>query len=119
MLIVEASDIQERTKRFALEVIKLVTELPERSITGVLGKQLLRCSTSIGANYRAACRARSKNEFYAKMCIVVEEADETCYWLELLKEAKLVQKDMSNIEDEALQLLKIFSATRKKAKPNK
>jgi four helix bundle protein len=83
-------DLRERTKRFALRVIRLVASLDRRAASQVIGRQLLRCTTSVGANYRAACRARSRAEFIAKLGIVDEEADETLYWMELLVEAGLV-----------------------------
>jgi four helix bundle protein len=77
-------DLMKRTKTFALEIIRLVGKLPKTQTAYVLGNQLLRCSTSVGANYRAARRGRSRAEFIAKMGIVEEEADEAVYWLELL-----------------------------------
>jgi four helix bundle protein len=76
-------NLKQRTKRFALSVIKFVDELPRDRISDVLGRQLLRCGTSVGANYRSACRARSSADFIAKMGIVEEESDESAYWLEL------------------------------------
>ncbi len=84
------SELKERTKPFAIQVIKLIEELPKSRIADILGTQLLRAGTSVGANYRAACRARSKADFIAKMGIVEEEADEARYWLELLVEAAVV-----------------------------
>src|SRR3989304_7630990 len=83
-------DLKERTRKFALEIIRLVENLPKNRIADVLGRQILRSGTSIGANYRAACRARSRADFISKMGIVEEEADETLYWLELLLDARLV-----------------------------
>ncbi len=77
-------DLKERTKSYALEVIQLVETLPKSGTADVIGRQLLRCATSAGANYRAACRARSQADFIAKMGIVEEEADESMYWMELL-----------------------------------
>jgi len=85
------NEMKQRTKAFALRIIKAVEALPRARIGEVLGKQLLRCGTSVGANYRAACRARSSADFIAKMGIVEEEADETIYWMELLVEAGLVK----------------------------
>jgi four helix bundle protein len=73
-------ELQSRTKRFALRVVKLYRSLPKSNEARILGKQLLRSGTSIGANYRAACRARSRAEFIAKLGIVLEEADETAFW---------------------------------------
>lgn len=84
--------LKERTKRFAMAVIKLIEELPKNRMADVLGTQLLRSGTSVGANYRAACRARSRADFVSKLGIVEEEADETQYWIELLIEARLVDR---------------------------
>jgi four helix bundle protein len=84
-------EMKQRTKAFALRIIKAVEALPRARTGEVLGKQLLRCGTSVGANYRAACRARSSADFIAKMGIVEEEADETIYWMELLVEAGFVK----------------------------
>ena len=83
-------DLQARTQTYALRVIKLVESLPLNRTTDVMGKQLLRAATSVGANYRAACRAKSSADFIAKMGIVEEEADECLYWMELLIESGLV-----------------------------
>lgn len=85
------TDLKKRTKDFALRVIKLVESLPNTKTSDVLGKQLLRSGTSVGANYRAACRARSAAEFQAKMGIVEEEADESGFWIELLSDSKQVK----------------------------
>jgi four helix bundle protein len=74
-------DLKERTKQFALRIIRLVEALPKGRAADVIGRQLLRCGTSVGANYRAACRARSNAEFISKMGIVEEEADESLYWM--------------------------------------
>src|SRR6195256_3766448 len=84
-------ELKDRTKQFALRVLKLVAALP-RTIEGrAIAGQLVRCGTSVAANYRATCRARSKSEFIAKMGVVLEEADETQLWLELIIEAKLLR----------------------------
>jgi four helix bundle protein len=79
--------MRERTRRFALGIIRLVEALPRNRTCDVIGKQLIRCGTSVGGNYRSACRARSSADFISKMCIVEEEADETVYWQELLVDA--------------------------------
>ena len=81
---------KHRTKRFALEVIRLVEELPRYGTTEVLGQQLLRAATSVGANYRAACRGKSSADVVAKLSVVEEEADEALYWLELLTESGVI-----------------------------
>jgi four helix bundle protein len=85
-------EFKKRTKQLALCVIELVDELPTRRTTDVLGRQLVRSGTSVGANYRSACRGKSVADVLAKLAIVEEEADETIYWLELLVEAKIVAK---------------------------
>jgi four helix bundle protein len=86
-------DLKERTKRFACRIIRLVGALPKTAAGRVIGTQLLRAGTSVGANWRAAARARSRAEFVAKLGIVLEEADEALYWMELLIEAHLVKKE--------------------------
>ncbi len=112
-----SEELKARTKAFALRVIKLVDAMP-RSLAGqVFGKQLLRSATSVGANYRAACRAQSHAEFAAKLSIVVEEADEALYWLELVNESGLIKAErLTALLGEANELLAIVSASRKTAK---
>jgi len=83
-------ELKMRTKQFALRVIRLCESLPKTATGAILGKQLLRSATSVGANYRAACRGRSKAEFIAKLGIVEEEADESLFWLELIAESGLL-----------------------------
>jgi four helix bundle protein len=85
-------EFKYRTKNLALRTIRLVESLPRKAVSDVLGKQLLRSATSVGANYRAACRAKSIPDMVNKLCIVEEEADESLYWLELLAEAGLVKE---------------------------
>ena len=85
--------MRTRCKVFACDVIKFHDTLKKTDSTRIIGKQLLRSATSVAANYRAACRGRSQSEFYSKICIVTEEADETQFWLELLIEADLVDKE--------------------------
>ena len=85
-------DFKERTYQLALRIIRLVEALPKTATGSVIGKQLIRCGTSIGANYRAACRGRSAPDVIAKLGIVEEEADETLYWLELLIEANVLSR---------------------------
>ena len=104
-------ELRDRTKKFALEILRLYRLLPYRSDAYVLGKQLIRSGTSVAANYRAACRGRSKQEFTAKIGIVVEEADETVFWLELLQESGLVKSEALNgLLKEARELTAIFTA---------
>lgn len=112
-------DLRQRTKRFALEVITLFGKLPASPEAHVIGKQLLRSGTSVGANYREAFRARSSAECIAKLGICVQEAEETLYWLELLLEANLIkEQQIRSLLDEVDQLIAIFvsSIKRQKAK---
>lgn len=105
-----------RTKRFALEVIRLTGDLPKQRAADVIGRQLLRAGTSVGANYRAACRARSRAEFIAKLGIVEEEADECIYWIDLLTESGLVADGpLAGLKGEANELLSIIVASKKTA----
>jgi four helix bundle protein len=92
----EPDEFRDRTKAFALRVIRLVRALPKERATDVIAGQLLRCGTSVGANYRAACRARSPADFVAKMRIVEEERDESIYWMELLIEAGIMKEARLN-----------------------
>ena len=115
-----AEELKARTKQFALRVIKLVAAIP-KSIEGraIANQLVVRCGTSVAANYRAACRARSKIEFVAKMGVVLEEADETQPWLELIIEAKLMAaKRVQPLLDEASELVAIFVASSKSASSN-
>jgi len=105
-------DMKKRTKEFALRVIRLTEALPKRQSADVIGRQLLRSGTSVGANYRAACRAKSQADFVAKMAIVEEEADESIYWMELLIDAGLVSsKKLSALMQEADELLAMTVAS--------
>ena len=102
----DPSPLKERTYNFALQIIRLIESLPRNRIADVLGNQLLRCGTSVGANYRAACRARSQADFIAKMGIVEEEADESIYWMELLTSAGIVKPDqVRSLINEANEIL--------------
>jgi four helix bundle protein len=108
----KAPDLRVRTKAFALRVIRLVEALPRQATSDVIGRQLLRCGTSVGANHRAACRGRSTSEFCAKLGIVEEEADEAIYWMELLIEAGLVKQErMKEIVTEANEILAMVVAS--------
>jgi len=114
------NNLKERTKSFALRIINLVEALPKGRIAEVIGRQLLRSGTSVGANYRSACRAKSPADFIPKMGIVEEETDETVYWLELLVKSGLIQeRDIRDLIDEANQLLAITVSSIKTAKRNK
>jgi four helix bundle protein len=98
--------LRERTKAYALRVIKLVECLPNTRSAQVIGGQLLRCGTSVGANYRAACRARSPAEFCAKLGIVEEEADESVYWMELLVDSSVMEpRLLENLMQEGHEIL--------------
>jgi len=111
------SELKRRTKRFALRVMKLVGALPQNAVGRPIGSQLIRSATSVGANYRAACRGRSKAEFVSKLSVVIEEADESCYWLELIIEGDLLPKEkVESLLDEASQITAIMVASRKTAK---
>lgn len=112
--------LKKRTKQFALRIIKLVDTLPNSRSGDVIGKQVLRSGTSVAANYRASCRARSQADFISKMGIVEEEADETLFWLELLVESELVKESkLKDLIKEADELVAIFTASGKTAKENK
>lgn len=103
---VPRGQLQVLTKAFALRVVRLVDELPNRRAGWVIGDQLMRSGTSVGANYRAACRARSRREFIAKMGIVEEEADESEYWLELAVDAGLVESaKVRQLRDDARHIV--------------
>jgi four helix bundle protein len=115
-----ARQLQDRTKKFALRIINAFSRLPKLEEARVLGRQFLRSGTSVAANYRAACRARSTADFVSKISIVVEEADETLLWLELLVEGKLVRAEkLEPLIAECEELLKIFSASLATAKANR
>ena len=112
-------DLKERTKKFALNIIKLVESLPHNNVAGIIGRQLLRSGTSVGANYRSACKARSRADFISKMGIVEEEADETIYWLELLVESKIVNDDQIQLLlRESNEITAIIVASIKTARKN-
>jgi len=110
-------ELKTRTKQFGLCVMKLVGALPNDTVGRAIGNQLVRSGTSVGANYRAACRGRSKAEFVAKLGIVVEEADECGYWLELIIEGQLLAANLVEpLLQEANELTAIMVASRKTAK---
>jgi four helix bundle protein len=112
-------ELQERTKAFALRVIKLVDSLPKKRSADILGTQLLRSSTSVAANYRAACRARSQAEFIAKMGVVEEESDESTGWIELIADAGLISRSkVESLLQESNELTAITVASIKTARQN-
>ncbi|MCI0459066.1 MAG: four helix bundle protein [Gemmataceae bacterium] len=109
--------MKQRTKRFALRIIRLVETLPRSRAADHIGGQLLRCGTSVGANYRAACRGRSRPDFCSKLGIVEEEADECNFWMELLIEAELVRAELlHDLVKEASEILAITVASIKTAR---
>jgi four helix bundle protein len=113
----EVPDLAWRTKDFALRVVRMFSALPKATEAQVLGKQVLRSGTSVGANYREAHRSRSKAEFIAKIGDCLKELDETAYWLELLVEAEIVPSvRLAPLQDECNQLLAIFTTIAKRAK---
>lgn len=113
----QAEDLKARTKHFAIKIVTTVGGLKRTIESRVLGTQVLRSGTSLAANYRAVCRARSRAEFIAKLGVVVEETDETIFWLDLMAETNLVSRDqIDNLLKEGHELLAIFSASRRTAK---
>ena len=110
-------ELRSRTKAFALRVIRMSQALPRTREANVLVQQILRSATGMAANYRAAGRSRSKAEFISKLGVVVEEADETVFWLEMLADSGIVPSaKLQNLLSEATQLVAIFTASRKTAK---
>jgi four helix bundle protein len=115
----DAEELKRRTKKFGLEVIRLVESLPHEPTGRVISNQLLRCSLSVGANCRAACRARSHAEFIAKIGISIEGADESGYWMELLSDANLLPPEkLQPLMQEADELVAILTASAKTAREN-
>jgi len=116
----KARDLKDRTKKFAIEIIKLVEMISKSRIADIIGGQLLRAGTSVGANYRAACRARSRADFISKMGIVEEETDESLYWLELLIETKIVdKKQIQYLLDESNEIIAVVVASINTARKNR
>jgi four helix bundle protein len=114
---VNKDDLRKRTKQFALEVIKFVEGIPQGKTAEILGRQFIRSGTSVGANYRAACRARSSADIVSKMGIVEDEADECIYWLEILVGSSLVSSNnAANLMKEADELLAITISSIRTAK---
>lgn len=113
----DSEELKRRTKKFAIDVIKLVEGFPIARSADVVGRQLIKSAASIGANYRSACRAQSHAHFVSKISIVEEEADEALYWLELALETGLVNNEkMKHLIEEANELTAIFTASRKTAR---
>jgi len=113
-------EMKSRTKQYGLRIIQLCESLPNRPVARVIGGQLLRAGTSVGANYRSACRAKSTADFVSKMGTVEEEADESVYWMELLVEAGIVElKKLRPLMEEADEILSITVSSIKTARKNK
>jgi four helix bundle protein len=112
--------LRDRSKQFAILVVKFFKSLPKSDEARIIGKQLLRSATSVAGNYRAAGRSRSRAEFISKLGTVVEESDETVFWLELLIDAEVVErKKVEALLSEANELLAIFAASQRTAKANR
>ena len=111
-------ELQNRTKKFALSIIKLAANLPNNRVGWTFTDQIVRSSTSVAANYRAVCRAKSDKDFISKMETVIEEADETLFWLEMMEESKIMIDDfgLMNLKVEANELVSIFVASVKTVK---
>ena len=115
----KSAELQQRTKGFALRVLKLIEQLPNTIGGRVLANQVARSATSVGANYSAACRARSRAEFASKLGTVAEEADESLYWLELIRDGNFVpEKKLASLVSEADELTAIFTAGRRTSSNN-
>jgi len=112
--------LRERTRKFAVDIILFCNSLKTCKASSVITYQLVKSATSTGANYRAACRGRSKSEFFSKICIVVEEADETEYWMEIIKESELSndKKELMRLTKEANEITKIMTKAKNTASKN-
>lgn len=116
----QAKQLQDRTKAFAIRIVKAFARLPKDDATRIIARQFLRSGTSLAANYRSACRARSAADFISKISVVAEEADETLFWFELLSQAELIKlESVEPLMKECQELLKIFSASLATAKRNR
>ncbi|HEY6119451.1 MAG TPA: four helix bundle protein [Pyrinomonadaceae bacterium] len=108
-----ADDLKKRTKQFALRILRLVAALPRTVEGNVIRGQLARAGTSVGSNYRAACRGRSRAEFVAKIGVVEEEADESAFWMELIIEGDFLKQNLvQSLLDEAKEIVKIMAKSR-------
>ena len=115
----QRAEMMERTKQFALRIIRLVSKLPKNQVARVIGGQILRSGTSIGANFREASRAATKKHFTSMMVVALREAEETMYWLELLAESGTTKPELlAGLRDECNQLVAILAASVKKARGN-
>lgn len=112
--------LRDRSKQFAISIVKFFRTLPKSEESRIMGHQLLRCATSVAANYRAAGRSRSRAEFISKMGTVVEEADESVFWLEMLVDTEIVREEkVEPLLREGNELLAIFAASQRTAKANR
>jgi four helix bundle protein len=108
----DADELRKRTQIFAINIIRFVQGLQNQASLSIIGNQLLRCGTSVGANYRAACRAKSRPDFIAKLKIVEEECDESIYWMELLAAMQMGDgSTIASLVKEAVQILSIIAAS--------
>lgn len=113
--------LKKRTRKFAVDIIKFCNSLKKWQTSSVITYQIVKAATSTGANYRAACRARSKAEFFSKICIVVEEIDESEYWLEIIDEAKLSndEEELIRLTNESNEITKIMTSAKNSTYGNK
>jgi len=110
-------DLKKRTKEFAHRCVKLCFALPNNDLCNHIRKQFIKCSTSVASNYRAACVAQSRADFVSKLSITIEEADESCFWMEFIVEEKLLsEKQVAGLLQEAKEITAIFLTSRKTAK---
>ena len=115
----DSVELKARTKQFTLRIIKVVDALPKTTSGRTIGNQLIRSGTSVGANYRAACRARSRSEFISKIGIVIEESDESVFWLELIIDTELLKKELVEpLLKEANEITAIMVASSNSSKKN-
>ena len=113
------TELKQRTKDFDKRVVKIIESLPKNTTTSVIGRQLLRSATSVGANYRAVCRAKSRADFISKLGIIEEECDESLYWLEMLIETNQIKPaSVSHLMTEGEEILAIVVASAKTARVN-
>ncbi len=113
-------ELQDKTKQYALGIIKLIRALPKTLEGRAIGSQLIRCGTSVAANYRAVCRSRSRAEFISKLGIVIEEADESIFWMEIIIESGLVKKELlQDLIKEGNEILSIMVSSSKSASKKK
>jgi four helix bundle protein len=113
----DKKDLKNRTKEFAHRCVKLCLALPDNDLCNHIRKQLIKCSTSVASNYRAACVAQSRADFVSKLSIVIEEADESCFWMEFIVEEKLLsEKQVGDLLQEGRELTAIFMTSRKTTK---